>query len=202
MPGSTLTATPGSWVRGPTSYSYLWDGFATRTNSVTLPQHWRGGTVQLYVTATNAFGTSRPVAALPVTASGALPANTALPVVKGSLVPGWTLTATPGSWVGPDELLLPLGRLATRTNSVTLPQHWRGGTVQLYVTATNAFGTSRPVAALPVTASGALPANTALPVVKGSLVPGSTLTATPGSWVGARRATPTSGTGSRPGRTR
>jgi hypothetical protein len=106
--GQTLTCDPGSWTDDPTSYSYRW----LRSGAVPIA----GATNQQYVVdlgndvnktlacevrATNAAGTSAPVASPSVIAHPAdPPVNTSAPTISGTPKPGNVLTCSSGTWSG------------------------------------------------------------------------------------------------------
>jgi hypothetical protein len=108
--GQTLSASAGSWLNGPASYTYQWQdcdgtgGSCTTISGATsgtyaLRSGDVGHTVRTVVTATNAGG-STPAASSPTAVVSPMPApsNTALPVLGGSAVQGQALVTSAGSW--------------------------------------------------------------------------------------------------------
>lgn len=127
------------------------------------------------------------------------PANTALPSVGGTLVVGSTLTAAPGTWSGdaPIEFTYQWQRCdspATTCADISgagsatyvLAPLDSGGTVRVAVTGSNAAGSQIAYSATTATIANAVgaPLGTAVPAISGTLVAGSTLTATTGTWAG------------------
>lgn len=209
--GQTLTSTDGSWLDGPTAYSYQWEdcdglGLAcaaiagASASTYTLAAADVGATIRAVVTASNAGGSS-PATSAPtaiVASSPSAPSNTALPAVTGQTVQGGPLTTTNGSWNGSptsysyqwdhcDSSGANCSAISGATSSTyTLAAGDVGHTIRSVVTATNASG-SIPATSVQtgVVTAVAAPSNTALPVVSGSTVQGSTLTTTTGSWNGS-----------------
>jgi hypothetical protein len=130
--------------------------------------------------------------------AGEAPRNTAVPTIAGTLEPGQTLQAAPGSWTGtqPIEYTYQWSRcsaqmsdcaiIAGATRSTyTLTSTDVGKRMLVVVTATNTAGRSTAQASsetVGVKATG--PANTALPTISGTATAGQTLTATAGTWTG------------------
>jgi hypothetical protein len=115
--GETLKATNGAWTSSPTKYAYQWKrcepefepcaaiaGATSQTYTLGIDDI--GKRVQVLVTATNAKG-SNSAASFPtdvVLTSAVAPANTALPTIAGVFEDRQTLTASPGTWTGTDEI--------------------------------------------------------------------------------------------------
>jgi hypothetical protein len=104
--GQTLTASPGTWTKGPTRFGFQWGrcnassctDIAGANGPTYVPTASDAGfTLRVWVTATNANGSRNAVSAAtdPVLAP---PTNLEPPVVTGSPVVGQILTATTGSW--------------------------------------------------------------------------------------------------------
>ena len=114
QPGSTLSASTGSWSNTPTSYAYQWQrcdsagGACAAVLGGTLSTFWLastevGKTFRVAVTASNSSGstTATSAATAVVSSSGAIkPANTVAPVISGQAKVGSTLTTSAGSWTG------------------------------------------------------------------------------------------------------
>lgn len=128
------------------------------------------------------------------------PVNTVKPTVAGTLVVGYTLTASSGTWSGTGAITYSYqwercdsnGQSCTALNSVS-SQTWTivsndvGHTLVVLVTATDSNGSSTassgPTAV--ITSSLAKPSNSASPTISvGAAYRGQTLTASPGSWSG------------------
>lgn len=205
-PGSTLTATPGSWSGLPTPLitgqwqlkaNGLWENI---TNAGALNYTVTSlGAHRYKELAVNSAGTGS-AASSPITiASGteapsdAPPVNTALPSVTGSGVVGEALTSGTGSWTG-----VPVPTYSFQW------QKWGGSDwasisgatsasftpteavdTRCAVTATNAAGVvvaySNVVA---VVAAQTAPSNAVAPAITGGDTVGVTLTTTSGTWAG------------------
>ena len=114
--GQTLTASPGSWTNGPTSYAYQWKqcdssgGNCVAISGATLSTYVLqradlGKTVRVSVTASNDAGTSAPATSTQTArVAGVLPQNTSPPTFSptGGLAAGsTTVTLTSnGTWTG------------------------------------------------------------------------------------------------------
>jgi len=115
--GQRLHAEPGSWAGSqPMTFSYRWQrcnasgGSCANISGATghdyvLTSADVGNTVRVVVTAKNSAGmgtaASSPTA---VVAAPQAPANTAPPTISGTPQLGQTLTASPGSWTGPQPI--------------------------------------------------------------------------------------------------
>jgi hypothetical protein len=105
----TLTAAPGDWLYGPTSYTYQWEDCPPESGCEAI----KGATAQAYtvtpadvgdridvrVTASNTSGpglvaTSQETA----TVRPLLPVDTTPPAISGTAAPGQTLTEAHGTW--------------------------------------------------------------------------------------------------------
>jgi hypothetical protein len=108
--GSTLTASDGTWLNSPTSFSYQWQRCASdgsgcgditgvTSKTYTLVTGDVGHTVRVVVTATNADGKASATSdASDVVASKNGPMNTVKPAISGSTVVGETLSVSNGTW--------------------------------------------------------------------------------------------------------
>ena len=147
--GQTLTCSQGVWFNSPTSYTYQWNGTAgspTTNSTYVVVSSDLGHTISCTVTATNSFGsasaTSNSVSIV------ALPANTAAPVISGSLTVGSTLSCTQGTWSNsPTSYAYQWQRGGTNISGATSSSYTTvtadGGTsVGCLVTATNAAGSA------------------------------------------------------------
>jgi hypothetical protein len=127
--------------------------------------------------------------------SAAVPANDSLPTISGTPVVGETLTATEGSWSGtfPMSFAFAWQRCAGGTCTAvgdTDPSYVvvagdKDATLRVVVTATNADGSASAASAeTAVVTPQTEPVNTGEPVISGTAVEGSTLSASTGTWAG------------------
>ena len=136
-----------------------------------------------------------------VAAPSAPPTNTAEPAISGRAEQGRTLSASNGSWTGGQISYAyqwvrcgadggrPDGGDCTIVSGADGRNHRLTGAdvgfrMRVRVTATNTDG-SRTVASNPTQTVVGPPVNTSLPVVTGTTLVGSVLTASPGTWTGA-----------------
>ena len=149
--GQTLSCSPGVWFNAPTSYTYQWKRDGTVISGATSATYVvvagdLGHTITCTVTATNAFG-STPATSNAVSIV-ALPANTAAPVISGSLTVGSTLSCTQGTWTNsPTSYAYQWQRGGTNISGATSSSYTTvtadGGTsVGCLVSATNAAGSA------------------------------------------------------------
>lgn len=111
--GETLTASPGDWMNSPTSYTYQWircDSAGANGVSISgaiavtyvLGADDVTKTIRVAVTAYNSIGASEVVqsaqTAVIAASAPAVPVNTSLPVVSGTLTRGFALSTSKGSW--------------------------------------------------------------------------------------------------------
>ena len=107
--GSTISASPGTWVPAAPNYAYTWQYSADgQTGWVSIPGALgasytigagdAGTYLRVRVTATNAVGTSTAISSPfgPVTVP--TPVNTVRPTVAGTARVGLTLSASAGRW--------------------------------------------------------------------------------------------------------
>ena len=208
--GRTLTASTGSWTNHPIGFAYQWEdcdslsapctGIRGATNSsYTLGAGDVGGTVEVVVTASNAYGSATATSNASSTVVAALqtPANAAAPTIAGTAAVGNSLTVGNGSWSGsPTQYSYQWmdcnrsGASCTPISGATSISHEvdpgdEVHTIRVSVTATNAAGsTSASSGATGVVATSPPPApvNTAAPVISGSAAVGDALSTTNGSW--------------------
>lgn len=117
------------------------------------------------------------------------PANTAVPVVSGTVEVGETLSVTAGTWSGNPAPTISYQwfvdgaeAVGETSNSYVIQASDAGLMVSIEVTATNSEGSaSESVAVGPVNAA---PANTALPVISGTAQVGEMLSVSDGTWTG------------------
>ena len=177
--GQTLTATNGSWSNNPTSFSYQWrrcdtsggncNGIGNDKSTYAIVQNDVGSTIRVRVNAKNAFGSNKADSAQTgvVAPAGPLPANTAPPVISGSLRDGQTLTASTGTWSNsPTKFAYQWLRCDSAGNNCAgigtgqtqrLTSSDVGHTIRVTVSATNQFGMSKATSAPTGVVGGALP---------------------------------------------
>jgi prepilin-type N-terminal cleavage/methylation domain-containing protein len=107
----TLTASQGTWLHGPTGYTYQWQrcnaagascadiASATSNTYVVIPTDV-GATLRVVVSATNIWGTTAGPSAVTSVVTPTPPVNTSVPTESGTAKEAQTLTATSGSWTG------------------------------------------------------------------------------------------------------
>jgi hypothetical protein len=182
--GQRLHADPGSWSGSqPMSFDYRWqrcnasgDSCANISGATghdyVLTSADVGNTVRVVITAHNSAGmgtaASSPTA---VVAAPQAPASTAPPTISGTPQLGQTLTASPGSWTGPQPITLSyqwrrcdqfggscgdIAGAAGQTYQLTSADV--GHSLRVRVTAKNQFGktsaTTVPTAVVSATANG------------------------------------------------
>jgi hypothetical protein len=199
-----LSATSGSWTGLGNTITYQWQRSADQTNwstingatapTYTLAPADEGDAVRALVTATNVNGvTSAPSAATQPIAPFP-PANSARPIVTGVAERGEILNATAGTWSGPDNIYAYqwqrdagegyVNIAGATATSYILGTADEGATVRVVVTATDPDATITEASAPTATVTDAVPLNTAVPTVTGTVQRGSTLTAGVGTWAG------------------
>ena len=148
-----------------------------------------------------ALGTLGLTAGAGIAAQAAPPNNTAEPTISGRAEQGRTLNASNGSWTGTGSITYayqwircgadggrPDGGDCAIVSGATSRQHRLTGSdvgfrMRIRVTASNADG-SRTVASNPTGTVVGPPVNTSTPLVRGTMLVGSVVTADPGSWTG------------------
>ena len=200
----TLTAFSGAWDGLGNTISYQWQRDGTNIPGATastykLTKDDEGARVRVLVTASNVDGTvERASDASIAPISPFPPANVAAPVVTGTPQRSRTLSASRGTWTGPDNMYgyqwqRDFGEgfvdIAGAIGAAyTLTVNDVDAAVRVVVTATNPdatiFEASEPTT--PVLAAG--PRNVAPPTVSGTARRGLTLTGSAGSWDGIGNA--------------
>lgn len=174
--GDTLTASTGSWIGSPSSYTYQWQRSLTSggslvdiggaTNSTYVVSEFDVGYfIKVSVTATNGIGTasavlsSETVAVLDIAST-----NTALPVITGTARTGATLTTSFGSWTSsPTSYTYQWKRASTSGGTYSNISSATSATyvltdsdidkfIKVSVTATNGIGASSAVLSLATSA--------------------------------------------------
>jgi hypothetical protein len=196
--GQTLSATTGTWSNAPTSYTYQWRGNGTPIGGAVASTYIPvagdiGNVITVAVTASNSDGPGSAAisaATVAVVAAGAVPVNTGLPVISGAAQVGVVLSTTNGTWTNTPTSYAYQWKSAgvnvgTSVSTYTPVVGDIGNVITVAVTATNGTGASAPATSLPtvaVVAAGAVPVNTAIPVISGAAQVGQTLTTTNGTW--------------------
>jgi hypothetical protein len=207
--GQTLTGTTGTWTGStPLDLEPQWFRCDVAGNAcaaipgatdttLTLGSADVGATVKLQVRAVNAGGERTVTSPATVVIAAAPPANTVAPVVFGTARDGGTVTASTGTWTGtaPIDVTLKWRRCTSSGAScVDVPGATGetyaltaadvGSTLRVQVTAVNVAGTVAATSAPSAVVAAAPPVNTAAPVIAGTPVDGTLLTASPGTWAG------------------
>lgn len=137
------------------------------------------------------FTQSVPVGFAPWNAAGAIPVNTALPVITGTAQNGATLTCSNGLWTNsPTSFAFQWIRGASTViagatqNAYTQVLADVGSPIKCNVIASNSSGPSAVATAAPTgnVAAAAAPVNTSLPVISGSPQVGLPMTVSDGLW--------------------
>ncbi|MFZ1993210.1 MAG: hypothetical protein WAU75_03810, partial [Solirubrobacteraceae bacterium] len=181
------------WQRSPDGTT--WTGIAGATASTYTAQFAdEGDFVRALVTATNASGvTSSPTAPTQIIAPFP-PANTAPPVITGAAERGITLNASLGTWTAPDNVYTYQWQrdagegyvdiYGANAAAYTLVADDEGATVRVLVTATDPDGTITQASAASAPVTDAVPVNTAVPQIDGTIQRGFTITGDVGTWAG------------------
>jgi hypothetical protein len=204
--GQMLSATSGSWKgTTPLSFSYQWEECTRRRcvailgateSSYRLTTAQIGRRMSVLVTAHNSAGKAT-AKAKPTGAVGAgPPLNTDLPTVSGTPLPGQTLSASTGSWVGTPTLEYSYQWRACNgfgvcadipeaigSTYVVEPQQV-AESLEVTVTATNSVGSSSATSESTGLVGALLPSDETLPSISGALTEGGLLSALTGSWSG------------------
>jgi hypothetical protein len=205
----TLTATTGTWVgTGPFTYTYQWqrcnvtgggckDIAGATSSTYTLTTADVASNLDVVVTASNALGSAAATSVETQPVAATLPSNNVLPTITGLLQDGQLLSVATGTWEGTApitysyqwQLCNALGAACQAISGATgsslkLSPADVGSTLAVVVTATNAAGSAQATAPLTSVIGALLPSNTALPNVSGTLIDGSSLTSTTGTWSG------------------
>jgi hypothetical protein len=195
--GQTLTATSGTWTSNPVSYTYVWKRAGTPIAGATATTYVPvvadiGNTLTVSVIAINSGGSSTAAtsaATSAVIAAGAIPANTAVPVVTGTAQVGQTLTTGNGTWTNsPTSYTYQWNRAGTPIAGATASTYVcvvadLGNTLTASVVASNAFGSSVAATSLATAAViDIIPTVITAPILSGTPQTGVPFTATAGTW--------------------
>ena len=173
------TAQVGQVLSASPAFTYQWyrSGVAiagaTSSNYTLVPADL-GSTI----TATR-IDSSPPTS--PVTAGGAVPANTVLPTISGTPQVGQTLTATKGTWTNsPTSFTYQWNRAATPIGGATAATYVPvsadvGNSLTISVTGTNGSGSSAPATSSATSSViDIIPTNLAVPTISGTARVGQT----------------------------
>ncbi len=201
---AVLSTTAGTWTGLGNMITYQWqrspDGTTwTAINGATASTYSaqfadEGDFVRALVTATNPSGvTSTPTASTQIIAPFP-PANTAPPVITGVAERGVTLNATLGTWTGPDSVYTYqwqrdagegyVNISGATAATYTLVTDDENDTVRVLVTATDPDGTITQPSAATASVTDAIPVNTAVPQITGTVQRGFTIAGAVGTWAG------------------
>jgi hypothetical protein len=163
--GQTVTCSTGSWLNGPTSYSYTWqrDGSnigGAAGSSYQLTKTDVTQAITCTVIAHNAAGDSAPAISVPIVPvavpTSAVPVETAPPVISGTPQAGQTVSCLAGSWTNsPTSFTYTWQRAAVAIGGATSPSYTLTSTdvgepITCTVVAINAAGLSVPGISLPI----------------------------------------------------
>jgi Glycine rich protein/Putative Ig domain len=206
--GQKLTGIRGTWHGSPTGYTYQWErcdssgnGCAAITSGATALSYTvrladAGYTLVFAVRASNAIGQSAAAQSNPTSViAGLTPTNINAPGITGNAVIGGVLTGSRGTWTRATGYAYQWERCDSSGNgcaaitpgatglNYTVRTADAGHELVFQVTATNAAG-STSAASGP---SGVAPVNNSLPSISPatSVVVGTLLTGSRGSWTGA-----------------
>lgn len=195
--GSTLTCAAGTWTGTlPLTYSYVWTREGSPIGGATASTYVVDAAdvdlaIGCEVTASNSAGSETAVAAeVVIQPSG--PANTAAPLVVGTVEAGETVTCLPGTWTGAPAPTFTFQWLrngavvaAQVSDTYDVLRSDAGRALACRVTATNPAGSAVATSSTVAVPAVAAPANTALPVITGTPTVGQVLTCSNGTWTGA-----------------
>jgi hypothetical protein len=164
--GQALTASTGTWLHAPTSFTYQWIDTTTgaipgATASAYVPVAANvGHTLTVSVVATNSGGPSVQASSLVTSAViDIIPTNTAVPTITGTAQVNQTLTASPGTWThNPTSYAYQwtdttTGAIGGATASTYVPVVGNiGHTLTVSVVATNSGGSSAAATSNPTSA--------------------------------------------------
>jgi hypothetical protein len=201
--GRVLTAASGSWSPSATSVAYQWqrdegdgDGFADISGATGTTYILLGADVdasfRVHVVATNAHGSAQADSAAVGPVIEGEPANTATPVITGSLQGGKPLTVTAGTWYPTATSYGYQWQRSTGSGFVdiagaTNPTYFTvpadvSATIRARITATNTYGSVIATAAAVGPITSGRPVNSVLPIISGAVRRGAPLAVNSGTW--------------------
>ncbi len=205
----TLTAGQGTWSGTGNAYEYQWqsspDGGVTWSNisdadssTYKLGVTDEGDEIRVVVTASNVDGLTTQASAATNPVAPDPPGNTIAPTISGTAERSDTLSATAGTWTGPDNSYAYQWQrdcgggfadvTGATTDSDTLTAADEGCSVRVVVVATNPDAAIAQASQPTATVTADLPVNTTAPALTGTAQRGSTLSASAGTWSGQGNA--------------
>ena len=211
--GRIVTVSNGNWKGTPPfTYTYQWvrcghggctsiagaGGQSYRVQSADITYKLRA-----LVTATNSVGSGKAKSKSSAKVIAGSPLNLAAPTISGTVLPGQTLTANDGTWVGTPSITFtyqwlscaPLGGGCSEIPGATEQTHTVGAgeigdSFEVVVTATNGEGKASATSPeTSITGGGVQPPEDVLPpLITGLAVTGQTVSATTGLWSGTEPA--------------
>ena len=207
--GRVLSAGEGAWKgTAPFTYIYQWDrcGHGSCTPIVDATEKtYRAQTadiayrLRVLVTATNSAGSGKILSKSSFKVVPGSPLNLAEPTISGIVLPGQTLTANDGTWVGTPPIAFTyqwlscsaLGGGCSEITGATEPTYTIGSaeigdSFEVLVTATNAQGHSSATSPETSITGGGVqpPVDVLAPSILGLAITGQAVTATEGAWTG------------------
>ena len=211
--GRLVTVGNGSWKGTPPfTYTYQWvrcghgpcvNIAGAEAQSYRVQSADIGHKLRAIVAATNSVGSGKAKSKSSANVLPGSPLNLSGPTISGTVLPGQTLTANNGTWVGTPPIAYayqwlacaPLGGGCTEIAGATEPTHTVGAgeigeSFEVIVTATNAYGNASATSPeTSITGGGVQPPENLLkPLVTGLAVTGQTVKATEGLWTGTEPA--------------
>ncbi len=204
--GYTLEGTQGTWSGIGNTYSYQWqrstDGQTwtnissqTGTGYMLTPAD-ENATVRLLVTATNPDGTLAVPSQSTTTVLSAIPVNTVPPALAGIAQRDSVVSATQGTWSGIGNTYTYRWQRSTDNGSTwqtiagagaisyTVGTADEASVLRVQVTAANLDGSVSAESTATAAVPSSPPVETAVPVITGTALRTTTLTATQGTWSG------------------
>jgi hypothetical protein len=211
--GRLLTVGDGVWKGTPPfTYTYQWErcghGPCVPIAGAT-EKSYRAQTADIahklraLVTAANSAGSGKVLSKPTAKVVPGSPLNLAAPTISGIVLPGQTLTANDGTWVGTPPIAFtyqwlscsPLGGGCSEIAGATEQAYTIGSTeigdaFEVLITATNAQGHSSATSPETSITGGGVqpPVDVLAPSIVGLAITGQTLTATEGVWTGTEPA--------------
>ncbi|MDA0181890.1 S8 family serine peptidase [Solirubrobacter phytolaccae] len=201
---TTLSASTGSWTGTGNNYAMQWQrdpgtGFVDIQGATgmayTLTVADVGSRIRVRVTASNADATVSAVSIGSAVVLAGPPLSQVAPTLSGTPKRAYTLTSTPGQWLGiENDYAYQWQRRATVSDPWTniagatgtayqLDSADIGAQVRLVITASNADGSAAAATAPTAVVTASPPLNIALPTVIGIMKVGYELTASRGNWM-------------------
>jgi hypothetical protein len=198
--GVAVGITVGTWSPAPTSYTYQWQRkTGSSWVSISGATQWQytpgvadlGADLQALVTGHNAYGTQTVTASISGTVASGAPANTVAPTITGTAARGDALGVNLGTWATGGTPSYVWERCASSTcvaiNGATASTYIpvladEGDTLELVVTASNAYGHTSVTTAATDTVATNPPTASMTPTITGSAIEGDTLTVNGGTW--------------------